>query len=89
MNNKNSYHISGDLPFVASAILTGRVEIKKVTFHPQKTNVKEYHLSPKKEAESIYLEYVSDKLSLPPKRLSDKIHAIKYLPVEKEGGDWK
>lgn len=83
-NNKYDFYISDELPFVASAVLTGRVQIKKVTFHPNKQGVKLYHLYPREETRLIYLEYVSDQISIPPQQLSSKISAIKHLPAEIE-----
>ncbi len=83
-NNKYAFYISDDLPFVASAILTGRVQIKRVTFHPNKQGVKQYHLSPRETAQEIYLEYVSDQIKMSPQQLSSKIAVIKHLQAETE-----
>ena len=83
-SENHEYYISDDLAFVACAILSGKVTIKKVTFHPNKQGIKEYHLSPREVAKQLFLEFVSDQLKVSPKQLSDKVVAIKHLPAETE-----
>lgn len=83
MNNKQ-YFSSQDLTFTAAAILTGKVSIAKVTWHPQKNYLKVYWLTPENIAKEIHLQYVSDQLKMSPIQLSAKIAAIKNLQAEVE-----
>ena len=82
MEQSNSYFQSDDLTFVATVILLDKATIEKVTYHPQKSGVKIFCLSPKREVEKLYKLYVSDKLQVSPQRLNAKISAIRYLPVD-------
>ena len=82
MEQHTDFYKSDSLPFVAAAVLTGEVEVKKVIRHPQKQNVKVFLLHPKKVAMVKYYEYISDKLTFSAQLLSDKIKTLKYLPTE-------
>ena len=78
----NKYFKSHDLSFVAAAILTGRITIERVIFHPEKLNVKVYFLSPVDEARKAHLLYISDQLKVSAAQLSAKIASIKNIQAE-------
>ena len=81
--SNTAYFITDNLSFVASAILDGRVGIKKVVFHPNKQGVKNYYLSPFDLANQVYLDYISDRIKVSPAQLSAKISEIKHLRAER------
>jgi len=81
---QGKYFISGDLSFVASALLEGDVYIEKITFHPQNIGKKMFHLSPVKRVKELHRKFVSDELKLSPQQLASKITFIKNLPADKE-----
>lgn len=83
--------LSDDLSFVATIILLDKgISIERVTFHPNKPNVKVFYLSPKDRVENLFRQYVGDQLQVSPQRLSTKIAAIRHLPAEGEpnGGNY-
>ena len=88
MNQKTLFQ-SEDLSFIATIILLDKgISIEKITFHPLKSNVKIFHLSPIDIVQHLYRQYVSDQLQVSPQRLSTKIAAIRHLPAESERGNY-
>ncbi len=85
---KKEFFITDNLSFTATALLVypGRIQIKRVVFHPQKQGVKNFYLAPYEAANSIYLEYCSDALKISPAQLSSKIATLKGIQAEMPGG---
>jgi len=78
------FFITDNLSFTATALLSypGKIQIARVVFHPQKQGVKNFYLTPYKEANKIYLEYCSDMLRISPSQLTSKISVLKGIQAE-------
>jgi len=82
MKQKNNQFRSSDLTFVATLILVSeKITIQEVNFHPNKQGVKVYTLTPVDEVHRLEKLYISDQLKVSPQVLSSKIQAIRYLPA--------
>ena len=78
------FFITDNLAFVATAILVypGKVQVKRVVFHPEKRGVKNFYLAPYDDAQKIFLEYCSDVLRISPAQLTSKISTLKGILAE-------
>lgn len=78
------FFITDNLAFIATALLSypGKVQIKRVVFHPLKQGVKNFYLTPYETANAIYLEYCSDALKISPAQLTSKIATLKGIQAE-------
>lgn len=78
---KNDFYYTDDLQFTALAVLTSKCQIKDVIFRDATSGIKYFGLFPRKDAEELYLSYVSDKIKIAPQTLSLKVNSIRHLPA--------
>lgn len=88
-NMENNFYVSSNLIYVASVLLQKKgIRVAKVDWHPQKSGVKNFYLQPAKDAEQMYLDFVSGILKVSANDLSNTIENLKHLPVNDTKNDF-